>query len=113
MTPSQLRPPHPKTLKFYGITAETWYTYLDLQDGRCPICQREFTNELRPVIDHEHVKGFKKMKADKKQRFVRGLPCRYCNHRRLPKGSANLTPVEIAYNIYTYLSEYSMRNDDI
>ena len=82
-------------------------------DGRCPICEREFTSELRPVIDHEHVKGFKKMKAEKKVKFIRGLLCNYDNRRRIPTNSKGISALEIAYNVHQYLSDYSMRNDDI
>ena len=106
MTPSQLRPPSVATLKKYGLTAEMWYTFLDLQDGKCPICQREFSEQLRPVIDHFHARGFRKMKAEKRVKHVRGLTCAYCNLRRLPKGSSNLSATEIAYNIYIYLADY-------
>ena len=112
LTPSQIKPPTISTLKKYGLTQEMWYNFLDIQDGKCPICEREFTEELRPVIEHEHVKGYKKMKREHKSRYVRGLTCNYCNSRRLPKGSATLTPTEIAYNIYVYYSDYSMRLND-
>ena len=108
MTPSQLRPPHPKTLKTYGITAETWYTYLDLQDGRCPVCGDEFTEKRRPVIDHVHRKGFKKMTLEKKALCVRGLLHNWCNHRLVAKGMTT----ERAYNVYQYLSDYDMRSDE-
>jgi len=109
MTRSQLTPPTKATLKSKGITLEMWYNYVDMSDGKCPICEREFTSEFRPVIDHIHVKGFKKMKPEQKQKWVRGLVCRYCNQRRLPKGSATLTPTEIAWNIYNFYVDYDMR----
>lgn len=111
MTPSQLTPPRPATLKKYGLTEETWYILGDLQDWKCPICERQFSAELRPVTDHEHVKNYKKLSPEKKAKYVRGLTCNYCNLRRLPKGSKNLSPVEIAYNIYQYLLDYSMRGE--
>ena len=111
MTPSQLTPPRPQTLKKYRLSEEMWIILGDLQDWKCPICERQFTEELRPVIDHEHVKGYRKMKIEKKPKYVRGLTCNYCNLRRLPKGSKNLSPVEIAYNIYQYLLEYSLRGE--
>lgn len=111
MTPSQLRLPHKYTLRKYGLSAEMWYTLGDLQEWRCPICERQFTEELRPVIEHEHVKGYRKMPIEKRPKYVRGLTCNYCNVRRLPKGSKNLSPVEISYNIYQYLLEYSLRGE--
>lgn len=107
MTPSQLRPPSVATLRKYGLTAEVWYTFLDLQDGKCPVCGEEFTPERRPVIDHEHVRGYRKMSAENRARHVRGLLHNWCNHRLLAKGMN----IERAYNIYTYLSDYEMRSN--
>lgn len=114
MTPSQLRPPSRATTRNYGITVETWYMFIDLQDGRCPICLREFTEQLRPVIDHEHgIKNWKKMKAEQKSKFVRGLTCNYCNRFRIPKRSKELPVVEIVTNLLSYLEDYEMRRNDI
>jgi len=110
MTPSQLRAPTNATLKKYGMTSAMWYTLLDLQDGKCPICQREFTNELRPCIDHEHVRGYKKMKQENKRHFVRGLVCNYDNRRRIPTNSKGITATEIAFNVYQYLTDYDARS---
>jgi len=103
-----LRPPAPATLKKYGLSRELWYTVLDIQDGLCPVCGEPFTEERRPVIDHEHVKGYKKMSAEKRATFVRGLLHSYCNFRMIPKGMTT----EKAYNVYTYLSEYDLRKID-
>ena len=102
----------PTTLRKYGITQEVWYTLLDMQDGRCPVCQREFTNELRPVIDHEHVKGYKKMKSEDRAKYVRGLVCNYDNRRRIPTNSKGISATELAYNVYIYLSDYDIRRND-
>ena len=111
MTQSQLRPPKPQTLRRYGLTEDLWYNLGDAQGWKCPVCLREFSESLRPVIDHEHVKGYKKMTAIKKRSYIRGLPCAYCNLRRLPKGSKDLSPLEIAYNIYQYYEDYSLRSE--
>lgn len=40
--------------------------------GHCPICVRDWSDTVRPVIDHDHV-----------TMDVRGLLCFYCNHRVL------------------------------
>jgi DNA-directed RNA polymerase subunit RPC12/RpoP len=58
-----------RILRVYGLTKEQYDT-LDL--GYCPICLRDWSATVLPVIDHDHV--------DKK---VRGIVCRYCNHRRI------------------------------
>jgi hypothetical protein len=113
MTPSQLTPPQPATLKRYGMTQEMWYILGDLVDWKCPICQREFTNTFRPVIDHEHgIKNWKKMKMEKKRLYVRGLVCNYCNRFRIPKKSKELTVIEIVANLLNYLEDYEMRSND-
>jgi hypothetical protein len=105
MTPSQLTPPTKNTLKKYGLTQETWYTIGDMQDWKCAVCGEPFTQERRPVIDHEHVRGYHKMKFERKSKFVRGLLHNWCNHRLVAKGMTT----ERAYNIYVYLSDYDMR----
>jgi hypothetical protein len=58
-----------RILKVYGLTQKKYYE-LDL--GYCPICLRNWGGTVQPVIDHDHV-----------EKLVRGLVCRYCNHRRI------------------------------
>lgn len=58
-----------RILRVYGVTKEQ-YDGLDL--GHCPICLRTWSDAVKPVVDHDHV-----------DRLVRGLVCRYCNHRRI------------------------------
>lgn len=53
--------------RVYGLTREQYDT---LYTGTCPICLRDFTDTVRPVIDHNHKTG-----------SVRGIICLYCNHR--------------------------------
>lgn len=113
MTPSQLKSPSPATLKKYGLTVESWCAIGDLQEWRCPVCGEAFTEERRPVIDHEHgIKNWKKMKAEQKSSYVRGLTCNYCNRFRIPKRSKELPVVEIVTNLLNYLEDYEMRRFD-
>lgn len=58
-----------RIFKVYGITKEQ---YAELDEGSCPICLRDFDDDVKPVVDHDHISG-----------HVRGILCRYCNHRRL------------------------------
>lgn len=51
----------------YGITKEQ-YDAIDL--GHCPVCERVWSDRVRPVVDHDHVTS-----------EVRGILCFYCNHR--------------------------------
>jgi DNA-directed RNA polymerase subunit RPC12/RpoP len=58
-----------RILRVYGLTKEQ-YAELDL--GHCPICLRVWGDGVLPVVDHDHV-----------DKVVRGIVCRYCNHRRI------------------------------
>lgn len=98
--------PRPATLKKYGLSLEDWIELYNLNNGKCPICERPL---LQPVIDHLHVRNFKKMKAEKRRRYVRGLPCNYCNRRRLARGM-NL---QIARNIVKYLEKFEERLNEV
>lgn len=98
--------PRPATLKKYGITIEDWIEMYNLNGGLCPICERPLT---QPVVDHLHIRNWKKMKPEKRKRYVRGVPCNYCNRRRLARGM-NL---KIARNIVAYLERFEKRLNDI
>lgn len=56
-----------RILRVYGITKEQ---YDELDRGHCPICVRDWSDRVRPVVDHDHKSG-----------EVRGILCAYCNHR--------------------------------
>lgn len=58
-------------LKEYGLSVANYLTLLQLQGGRCAICQRlpeEQKTKTRLVVDHDHQTG-----------IVRGLLCDPCN----------------------------------
>jgi len=104
----KLRLPTLPTLKKYGLSGKDWYDILERQFGYCPVCNRKFSEELRPVIDHYHAKGFKKMTPQQKSKQVRGLLCRYCNQRRVTKGMT----FSIAWCIWAYLEQFEARCDE-
>lgn len=54
--------------KKYGITVSERNLILDLQNGRCKICNTELDNGKRTHIDHCHLTG-----------KVRGILCHTCN----------------------------------
>lgn len=58
-----------RILRTYGLSQEQ---YKELDKGHCPICLREWSETVHPVVDHDHVAN-----------LVRGIVCRYCNHRRI------------------------------
>lgn len=68
----------------YGITAQQFDSMVVEQGGRCLICGREFTEKLRPVMDHCH-----------DSLAIRGILCDPCN-RGLGQFSHDVERVEKA-----------------
>lgn len=52
----------------YGLSEEEYYHLFEIQHNRCAICNEEFSNKLKGVIDHNHI-----------TKKVRGLLCHKCN----------------------------------
>lgn len=71
----------------YGIT-QTEYEELD--KGHCPICLRDWSDRVRPAVDHDHVDG-----------WVRGILCLYCNRTRVGRFRDH----EIVQRIADYLRQ--------
>jgi hypothetical protein len=71
--------------RVYGLTKEQ---YEELDTGCCPICLRPWGDSVKPVVDHDHVEA-----------VVRGIVCRYCNHRRI----GHHRDAELVYRIARYL----------
>lgn len=71
--------------RVYGLTKEQ-YDELDL--GHCPICLRTWSITVCPVVDHDH-----------SENRVRGIVCRYCNHRRI----GHHRDSELVFRIANYL----------
>lgn len=94
--------PRPATLKKYGLSNEDWIELVQLQNGVCPICERPL---VKPVVDHLHARNWKRMPAEKRKKFIRGVPCNYCNRRRLARGMT----LQIARNIVAYLERFEKR----
>ena len=91
--------PSSATLNKYGITAEEWQVLYDKYNGTCHICRKP-ANRLN--VEHEHVPGWKKMSADERKQYIRGLACFVCNHRILTRG----VTLEKLRNAVAYLEEY-------
>lgn len=73
--------------RVYGITQEE---YNELDKGYCPICLREWTEKVRPAVDHDHVDG-----------WVRGVICLYCNRVRVGRFRDH----EVVQRIADYLKQ--------
>lgn len=56
-----------RIFRVYGITKEQ---YKELDSGKCYICERTWSDTVKPCVDHDHSTG-----------EVRGILCLYCNHR--------------------------------
>jgi hypothetical protein len=78
MRTSIVKPQSDGTLEKYGLTRDDLRRMWVKQRGRCAVCKR---NKVQLLIDHEHVRGWKRMEPSERKKYVRGLLCRHCNHR--------------------------------
>lgn len=98
------RVPLPNTLRKYGLTAEEWLDIARRQGWVCAVCKKLPPNG-RLCTDHDHVKGWKKMKPDQRKKFVRGLLCFWCNSAYVGRAITILK----AKNVYRYLKAHRNR----
>lgn len=90
-----------KTLKKFGLSQDEWQALYYKFDGKCHICKRSLEGK-HANVDHEHVRGWKKMPPNKRKQFVRGLACFQCNRLLLQK-SVTIKKLKAAT---AYLEEY-------
>lgn len=95
-------------LNKYGLSESEWLTMLDQQGGVCCICKKA-TSTGRFVIDHLHVKGYKKLPIDIRKKYVRGILCHFCNHYHL----ARSVTVQKAKNLVEYLEKFETKLKEI
>lgn len=93
--------PAKATLKRYGLTVEEWVELHQRAGGICEIC-RATTRRL--CIDHEHVKGWRKMKPERRREYVRGLVCWRCNVSIIGRGIT----LEKLHAAARYLTRYEV-----
>jgi len=96
--------PTQATLNKYGLSREEFRTILSHQGGVCPICEK-VPSTGRWVIDHQHVKNWKKLPPENRKKYVRGVTCWFCNRNYLAKAMNERK----AQNIIIYLEEYAIR----
>lgn len=96
--------PKPTTLKRYGLSIDEWLAILERQGGTCAVCRRA-PSSGRLCVDHEHVKGWKKMAGEQRKQYVRGLLCFWCNHAYVGRGIT----VDKAINVVRFLNAYEER----
>ena len=99
-----VKPPGAATLRRYGLTAHEWLSLLAAQCWRCPICEKSGAG-VTWNTDHDHVPGWKNKTPEERRRFVRGVLCAYCNHRRV---NSRMSARE-ARRIADYLAAYEAR----
>ena len=78
----------------FGITKDDYYAIVRLQGGQCPICDKPIpapdSGDPHFPVDHDHRTG-----------EVRGVPCPYCNRRRI--GQWNSGNVEVLRRVLAYV----------
>lgn len=110
-----MRTPSKATLKKYGLSLDEWIALYNKHDGRCWICKAPFDGSDRryeprtACVDHEHVKGFKKMSDDEKRQYIRGMLCFQCNRLIAQKSNT----VEKLQAGISYLNNYKRRSASV
>lgn len=94
--------PSKATLRKYGLSQDEWHDIIVSQNYQCPICHREFDNKVKPVVDHIHVRNYKKKSSAERNRLVRGILCIFCNWKIMTKGMT----LEKARATVRYLEAY-------
>jgi len=102
---AMLKAPSKQTVAKYGLSMDEWQALAEKQGHACFICRKTPTTG-RLCVDHEHVKGWKKMPSSERKKYVRGLLCWVCNHYYVGRGIT----IEKAKNVVNYLEEYEARH---
>jgi hypothetical protein len=69
----------------YGLSLDDWKMLAHRQGYVCAVC-RKLPRSGRLHIDHEHIRGWKKLEPDLRKLFVRGLLCHWCNRSFAARG---------------------------
>lgn len=100
----EIRVPSAGVLAKYGLTEADWVAMWKRQGGVCAVCLKLPPNK-RLCTDHDHVKGWKKMRPEERKKYVRGLLCYFCNHWYVGR----CITVEKAENVAEYLRAHAAR----
>lgn len=96
--------PTDSTLAKYGLSRTQYRRMFNAQGRCCQICKRK---GVQFVIDHEHVRGWKRMDPNERRKYVRGILCRSCNHRIVNRYARPRLLMSAAY----YLEEYERKKN--
>ena len=98
-----IREPRKVTLEKYGLTLNNWKEILATQGYRCPVCGNVLAKTSN--IDHFHQRNWKKLPAEKRKMYVRGVLCFFCNKYYVGRSIT----VQKAKNVVTYLEQFEKR----
>lgn len=96
-----MKEPLPETLRKYGLSVEEWRAILEAQGGVCAICGK-LPPSGRLVVDHEHVKGWRRMKPEVRKTYVRGILCWWDNKNFVGRSIT----IPKAKRVLAYLQEH-------
>lgn len=96
--------PRQVTMDKYGYDEALYLEKLEKQNYKCPICGKT-PSTGKFVIDHEHVKNYKKLPPELRRKHVRGILCYFCNRFYMAKAMTT----EKAKNVIEYLGRYQAR----
>lgn len=65
--------------KKYGLTLEDYDRMLVAQNGVCAVCRKPPLENKHLVVDYNHVEGYRKLPAEEKVKYIRGLLHSNCN----------------------------------
>lgn len=96
----------------YGITIEQWEAMLCAQNGTCWICKSLPESGIL-CVDHQHIKGYKKMSSEDKAHYVRDLLCFKCNtglkgFEKTKNGKENRQRLE---GTYLYFQKHKLKGE--
>jgi hypothetical protein len=104
---SPVKVPTEATLARYGLTQADWWILLRRQGSRCAVCGQT-PSSGRFHVDHEHLRGWKKLPPRFRRAYVRGLLCYFCN-TMLARHAVTL---DRARRLVAYLEKYHERERD-
>lgn len=81
-----------------------WSEIVDRQLGLCAVCALPLAGG-RTCIDHEHVRGWKRLRPQYRKRYVRGVLHSFCNSHVVGR----FVTLAKALRVVRYLQEHEKR----
>jgi hypothetical protein len=99
-----IKRPLDKTLAQYGLLPVDFEFMLKEQGWACGCCGKTPASG-RLFVDHEHVRGWKRMPPEERRKYVRGLACYTCNRFVLN----HRINIKLLAGAIAYLTQYEQR----